>query len=172
MIKVKEISVEKEEVGKGKGEGERERELAKAALSVAELGELCTSPFGHKSELGKDALLKTSIPPNEEGSADVELLPLDSLAFVKAYAPNVDKARDTIIQEMESMVVSGLADLVNLPSICISIGLTSLRTSRSCPRRCRPRTTSASCLSSSRICWTTSTTRSSCGYRRLSTRLL
>ncbi|CAD6576183.1 MAG: hypothetical protein TREMPRED_001604 [Tremellales sp. Tagirdzhanova-0007] len=104
MIKVKEISVEKEEVGKGKGEGERERELAKAALSVAEL----------------DALLKTSIPPNEEGSADVELLPLDSLAFVKAYAPNVDKARDTIIQEMESMVVSGLADL-NQPLLSSSL---------------------------------------------------
>ena len=29
----------KEEAGESKGEGERERELAKAALSVAELGE-------------------------------------------------------------------------------------------------------------------------------------
>ncbi|WWD17827.1 hypothetical protein CI109_102270 [Kwoniella shandongensis] len=76
------------------GEGEKERELAKAALSVAEL----------------DALLKP--PKNEEDELDgQEQISLTELDFVKAYAPIVDKARDTIIQEMESMVVSGLADL-------------------------------------------------------------
>ena len=39
-------------------------------------------------------------------------LPLQSLEFVKNYISTIDTARDTIIQEMESMVVSGLADLV------------------------------------------------------------
>ncbi|WVR05941.1 hypothetical protein IAU60_002967 [Kwoniella sp. DSM 27419] len=83
-----------EESEKGTTEGERERELAKAALSVAEL----------------DALLQ---PPEreEETSVSIEQIPLLELEFVRAYAPVVDKARDTIIQEMESMVVAGLADL-------------------------------------------------------------
>jgi len=35
-----------------------------------------------------------------------------SLDFVKAHAPTIDKARDTVIQEMENMVMTGLADLV------------------------------------------------------------
>jgi hypothetical protein len=37
-----------------------------------------------------------------------------SLDFVKAHAPTIDKARDTVIQEMENMVMTGLADLVCL----------------------------------------------------------
>ncbi|OCF41801.1 hypothetical protein I317_04407 [Kwoniella heveanensis CBS 569] len=79
---------------KGATEGERERELAKAALSVAEL----------------DALLKSSSNEDEDSSSfeQISLLELD---FVRAYAPVLDTARDTIIQEMESMVVNGLADL-------------------------------------------------------------
>ncbi|WWC58668.1 uncharacterized protein I303_101212 [Kwoniella dejecticola CBS 10117] len=79
---------------KGKVEGERERELAKAALSVAEL----------------DALLNP--PRNEDGEDQSDSqIPLQELEFVRSYVSVVDKARDTIIQEMESMVVSGLADL-------------------------------------------------------------
>jgi len=60
---------------------------------------------------GVDSLLKPDLATDEtagEGSA----LPLDSLDFVRVCSPTVDKARDTIIQEMESMVVNGLADLV------------------------------------------------------------
>ncbi|GMK58813.1 hypothetical protein CspeluHIS016_0602550 [Cutaneotrichosporon spelunceum] len=92
------------------GEGEKEIELAKAALSVAEL----------------DALLA---PPDEENEEDVEVgdeggstapLPLQSLEFVQAYVPVVDKARDTIITEMESMVRAGLANL-NQPLISSSL---------------------------------------------------
>lgn len=44
-------------------------------------------------------------------------LPLQSLKFIALYAPVVDKARDSIIQEMETMVVSGLADLVSCSSL-------------------------------------------------------
>ncbi|KAK8865981.1 hypothetical protein IAR55_001131 [Kwoniella newhampshirensis] len=80
---------------KGSGdEGEKERELAKAALSVAELDALLILPSGSEDEI--------------DGRNTISLTELD---FVKAYAPIVDKARDNIIQEMESMVVSGLADL-------------------------------------------------------------
>ncbi|RXK42491.1 hypothetical protein M231_00045 [Tremella mesenterica] len=80
----------------GSGEGEKERELAKAALSVAEL----------------DALLKPPEIATEEGMpTESDPLPLDSLAFVQTYQPVVNKARDTIIHEMEDMVINGLADL-------------------------------------------------------------
>ncbi|WWC86312.1 uncharacterized protein L201_001185 [Kwoniella dendrophila CBS 6074] len=75
-------------------EGERERELSKAALSVAELDLLLNPPTNEDDE-----------------SIDSQQIPLQELEFVQAYIPVVDKARDTIIQEMESMVVSGLADL-------------------------------------------------------------
>ena len=89
--------------GEVKGEGEKERELAKAALSVAELG---------RWELRKGVDLIDGLLERPDGQE--EGLPLDSLDFVKGYTTKVDGARDTIIQEMESMVVNGLADLASL----------------------------------------------------------
>jgi hypothetical protein len=58
-----------------------------------------------------DVLLHPAIAEDDEAN-DVEALPLLSLDFVKAHVPTVDKARDTVIQEMENMVMTGLADLV------------------------------------------------------------
>ncbi|KAI9635240.1 Golgi transport complex subunit 5-domain-containing protein [Dioszegia hungarica] len=87
------------------GEGEKERALAKAALSVAEL----------------DSLLHP--PPAEEAGGmahGLEPIPLGQLDFVKAFAPKVDAARDTIIQEMEGMVINGLSDL-NQPLLSSSL---------------------------------------------------
>ena len=54
------------------------------------------------------------LSPPEPGHSALASHPiaLQSLNFVKAYAPTVEKAKDTIIQEMESMVISGLGDLV------------------------------------------------------------
>lgn len=49
---------------------------------------------------------------------------MQSLEFVQAYIPVVDKAKDTIIQEMESMVFKGLTDLVLHSTICIRAALT------------------------------------------------
>jgi len=60
-----------------------------------------------------DILLHPAIAEDDEAN-DVEALPLMSLDFVKAHAPTIDKARDTVIQEMENMVMTGLADLVRL----------------------------------------------------------
>jgi hypothetical protein len=87
------------------GEGEKERALAKAALSVAEL----------------DSLLHPA-PAEEAGGAahGLEPIPLGQLDFVKAFAPKVDAARDTIIQEMEGMVINGLSDL-NQPLLSSSL---------------------------------------------------
>jgi hypothetical protein len=107
------------------GEGEREIELAKAALSVAEL----------------DILLR-----NED-------IPLDTLDFVKAYTPIIDKARDSIIQEMESMVVNGLADLVS--PIFYSA---DIRINRSCLPPYKQLITFAFSLTSFRIFWQISMT--------------
>ena len=63
----------------------------------------------------------------EEGldDGDDPALPLQSLDFVQAYIPTVEQARDAIIQEMESMVVNGLAELVHLTKIALYPGLTS-----------------------------------------------
>ena len=60
-----------------------------------------------------DILLHPATAEDDEAN-DVEALPLMSLDFVKAHAPTIDKARDTVIQEMENMVMTGLADLVRL----------------------------------------------------------
>jgi hypothetical protein len=89
------------------GEGEKEIELAKAALSVAELDALLAPPEEEENGHG-------------EGEESTAPLPLQSLEFVEAYIPVVDKARDTIITEMESMVRSGLASL-NQPLISSSL---------------------------------------------------
>jgi hypothetical protein len=86
------------------GDGERERELAKAALSVAEL----------------DALLHPAMQDEEDQRDERQAIPLEQLAFVKLYAPQVDTARDAIIQEMESMVINGLSDL-NQPLLSSSL---------------------------------------------------
>lgn len=111
------------------GEGEKEIELAKAALSVAELDALLATPEGDGDE--DEVNGNGSANGNGNGSADKDgegeaerlstaPLPLQSLDFVAAYVPVVDKARDTIIQEMESMVMSGLANL-NQPLLSSSL---------------------------------------------------
>ncbi|TYJ51902.1 hypothetical protein B9479_007503 [Cryptococcus floricola] len=83
----------KEEEGKEESdESEKRRELAKAALSCAEL----------------DALLKEPATEEDDGEVQISLMEID---FVRAYAPIVDQARDTIIEKMEDMVVAGLQDL-------------------------------------------------------------
>ncbi|KAL1410659.1 hypothetical protein Q8F55_004678 [Vanrija albida] len=88
--------------GGAAGDGEKERELAKAALSVTEVDALL-APSG--DELEEDA------PPP---------IPLQRLDFVAAYVPVVDRARDAIIQEMEGMVMAGLANL-NQPLLSSSL---------------------------------------------------
>lgn len=94
------------------GEGDKERELAKAALSVAELDALL-APGGSGEEADENG--------EAEGDAGGEAsIPLQTLDFVRAYAPLVDKARDSIITEMEAMVVSGLGSL-NQPLLSSSL---------------------------------------------------
>jgi hypothetical protein len=110
-------------------EGERERELAKAALTLAELGErqLSFITFGLRAGrythqvnlLLLDVLLsiETAGVPARDGSQNAlastsSQIPLRSLNIIQAHAPAIASARETVIQEMETMVVQGLAGLV------------------------------------------------------------
>jgi hypothetical protein len=61
--------------------------------------------------MGIDALL---YPPTGSQTTKDPPLPLQSLNFVVEHEPAVLKARETIVQEMEAMVVSGLQVLVRL----------------------------------------------------------
>ena len=61
----------------------------------------------------QDGLLHPSSGQEEEEDSGEPQLPLLALDFVKAHAPTVDKSRDTVIQEMENMIFTGLADLVH-----------------------------------------------------------
>ncbi|WVQ85258.1 hypothetical protein IAT38_007423 [Cryptococcus sp. DSM 104549] len=88
--------------GSSSGEGEKERELAKAALSVAELDALLRAP------VDEDEVDGDGVDGDVQKDQPISLLEID---FVRAYAPLVDNARDSIIQEMEGMVVTGLQDL-------------------------------------------------------------
>ena len=77
---------------------------------------LNTSHDWEQAETAIDSLLKPTADTTEEVGSGAEPLPIDSLSFVKAYMSTVDQARDTVIQEMEGMVVNGLADLVSCPA--------------------------------------------------------
>lgn len=64
-----------------------------------------------------------------EDETNEPVLPLLSLDFVKAHAPAVDKSRDTVIQEMENMIFTGLADLVSTSFRARNRRLTQLESS-------------------------------------------
>lgn len=104
-------------------EGEKERNLAKAALSIAELGRHI--PFIHSLEiltimaasLLDDSMPRPNSPTNsshesERSISDDSTIPLRSVNAVTAYLPAIDKARAQVTTEMENMVVSGLATMV------------------------------------------------------------
>jgi hypothetical protein len=103
----------------GEEEGEREREMLKAALTIAELGEI-TICEDERTMLRKrcapeDTLLgaATDDQPATGGSEALPTdMPLESLDFVAQQAPVIARSKETIISEMENMVVQGLANLV------------------------------------------------------------
>lgn len=103
----------------GEEEGEREREMLKAALTIAELGEFTISEAAcvilRKGCAPEDTLLGTATddqPATGESDALPTDVPLESLDFVAQQAPVIARSKETIISEMENMVVQGLANLV------------------------------------------------------------
>ena len=106
-------------------EGEKERALAKAALSVSELGEVTTLDFEYLIDWGTVALLDGQSDNNGPQQTDLGTLdstvedeiPLRSVNFVINHIPAIEIAQTTITNEMQKMVLSGLEDLVRTSPI-------------------------------------------------------
>nr|KIR87103.1 hypothetical protein I308_02795 [Cryptococcus tetragattii IND107] len=98
VIVARRLETQLERMGNAPEEdGEKEKtekrgELAKAALSCAEL----------------DSLLKDQSNEPGDDTSSIRLLDID---FVRAYSPSISRARDTVIEEMETMVFTGLQEL-------------------------------------------------------------
>lgn len=110
-------------------EDEKERTIAKAALSIAELGAL----GGFFCLVSRSnylvALLDGPAPPSSDddtprnGHADLEgmsnpeesgaRIPLRSINAVAAHVPFIEDARTKVTSEMENMVLTGLTTLVS-----------------------------------------------------------
>lgn len=125
-------------------EGEKERAIAKAALSVAELGTYfiyvlsCsyvilrlltyTSLLVALLDAPSSDSFKISLDDTENESDVDELvlneIPLRSIRAVTGHIPAIESARTKITAEMETMVLTGLATLVrSLVTSCILLYL-------------------------------------------------
>ncbi|KAI5452220.1 hypothetical protein NCC49_001154 [Naganishia albida] len=91
----------------GEEEGEREREMLKAALTIAELDTLLGAASDEQPAAGESDVLPEDVP-------------LESLDFVAQQAPVIARSKETVISEMENMVVQGLANL-NQPLLSTSL---------------------------------------------------
>ncbi|KAF9559858.1 hypothetical protein CPC08DRAFT_665969 [Agrocybe pediades] len=80
-------------------EDEKERAIAKAALSIAELNSLMNDPETDDATLSKS--------PSDVNSA----IPLRSIKVVASQEAFVEESRSIITNEMENMVLTGLATL-------------------------------------------------------------
>ncbi|KAG5637228.1 hypothetical protein H0H81_005350 [Sphagnurus paluster] len=91
-------------------EDEKERTIAKAALSIAELGALLDGPSAGKHAANRDRA------PDSTWAAvgnmnDEHAFPLRSINAVAAHIPSIEEARAKVTNEMESMVLTGLTTL-------------------------------------------------------------
>lgn len=95
---------------------DKERAIAKAALSIAELGLSCLD-YAEFRVTQSSARLLTGLETPEEYSSKSPLdtrnsIPLRSIK-VFAHETFIEDARSIITNEMENMVLSGLATLVS-----------------------------------------------------------
>ena len=95
-------------------EGERERTLAKAALSIAELGMGCSYALVLTYTIHIVSL--TPAEPkdgiNMESADAVPPISLRSISAITRHLPAVESARTKVTEEMENMVQTGLVDVV------------------------------------------------------------
>ncbi|KAF8556095.1 hypothetical protein OG21DRAFT_1506874 [Imleria badia] len=89
----------------GDHQDDKERTIAKAALSIAELGALLDGPDeDHREEThGPDG--ESSLPTSANS------IPLRSVNAAAAYIPFITDSRKKVTEEMEAMVLQGLASL-------------------------------------------------------------
>jgi hypothetical protein len=100
-------------------EDEKERTVAKAALTIAELGAsvlaagcICVLMI---YQLAAVALLDATEDTPDAVDDDTSGIPLRSLSVVASHVPFIEDARSTVTAEMESTVLAGLTNLVNGP---------------------------------------------------------
>jgi hypothetical protein len=98
-------------------EDEKERAIAKAALSIAELGALVIEGLnpleltvGIHSCAG--SLLNAPETDDKSSSTNAAIVPLRSIKVVASHEAFIEEARSYITSEMETMVLGGLATLV------------------------------------------------------------
>ncbi|KAG6333689.1 hypothetical protein ID866_5396 [Astraeus odoratus] len=105
--------------GPAEHQEEKERVIAKAALSIAELGALLDD-----APEGLDGSSQSSASANEDallGSTDP--IPLRSVNAVAAYIPLISDARTKVTREMEAMVIEGLTSLASFDQSLIASSL-------------------------------------------------
>ncbi|KAG6813690.1 hypothetical protein H0H92_008538 [Tricholoma furcatifolium] len=97
---------------------EKERTIAKAALSIAELGSLLDGPYDNKNtgDLSKSKARGSgsdSIVPAVENDNNIleHGVPLRSITAVAAHVRFIEESRTKITTEMETMVLTGLTTL-------------------------------------------------------------
>ncbi|KAF8983113.1 hypothetical protein BDQ17DRAFT_1415762 [Cyathus striatus] len=94
-------------------EDEKERTIAKAALSIAELGPFSLSYPNNTSLMGRPvSLLDDNVVVRGHPSAPVtaeslSVVPLRSIRAVALYESFIENARSTVTNEMENMVLTG-----------------------------------------------------------------
>ncbi|KAJ8507107.1 hypothetical protein ONZ45_g10502 [Pleurotus djamor] len=96
------------------GEDEKERTIAKAALSIAELGthpHLDTSVSEHSSEIALVTLLDESQQTESATSNPDQSFSLRSINAVSVHIPFIEESRNKVTDEMQSMVINGLMTL-------------------------------------------------------------
>lgn len=105
---------------------DKERTIAKAALTIAELGSLGNQSNNHVLivHLHQGALLngpEETLDTTGQDSPEINdrtalrvdsLVPLSSVKAVAAHIPVIEEAQFKVTHEMESMIITGLSTLV------------------------------------------------------------
>jgi len=146
-------------------EDDKERMIAKAALSIAELMVLLDGPidqhvpFSDSTETQIQNGMnypKAKLSDSDTGNIGGHTISLRSVNAVVAHVPFIEEARTKVTNEMEIMVMTGLATLVrptffHIPCVLACSGSYLLiahdRTSRFSHHPYKPHITSACCLS-------------------------
>jgi hypothetical protein len=105
-------------------EDEKERTIAKAALTIAELG-VCFKEVYRLVPTDAETTIVALLDAAENGSVvvhdtddeNISGIPLRSVNVVASHIPFIEDARTTVTAEMENTVLAGLTNLVE---ICLS----------------------------------------------------
>jgi hypothetical protein len=138
------------------GEGDRERGIAKAALTIAELGINSVSILRYLFDLFVNNFLVTLSSEAEDVSEDGSgPIPLKSINAVSRLLPSIEASRVKVTSDMEAMVQTGLQTLVGFQRFSSGLYAANHESCRINPfwhHRCKLRLTYRSCLNWFRTC--------------------